>query len=49
MDSTAVSAITGSVDFATIIVGIGAIAAVVALLLISIRGGKTLLSFLGGK
>lgn len=49
MDSAAVSAITTAVDFSTVIEGIGTIAAVVAILLISIRGGKTLLAFLGGR
>jgi hypothetical protein len=49
MDAAAVTAITSAADFTTVIVGIGAIAAVIALLLISTRGGKTLLSFLGGK
>jgi hypothetical protein len=49
MDAAAVTAITDSVDFASVITGIGVIAAAMAILLISIKGGKTLLSFLGGR
>lgn len=46
MDVLAVSAITGAVDFATIITGIGAVAAAVAVLFVSIKGGKTLINFI---
>jgi hypothetical protein len=48
MDAATVTAITGSVDFTTIIVGIGAIAASVALVLISVRGARMLLSMIRG-
>jgi hypothetical protein len=44
MDSAAVTAITGAVDFGTVVTGIGAIAAAVALVLISIKGARLLLS-----
>ncbi len=44
MDAAAVTAITGAVDFATIITGVGAIAGAVVLVLISVRGAKMLLS-----
>lgn len=48
MDAATVAAITGAVNFTTVIVGIGAIAAAVALVLVSIRGGKTLLGMIRG-
>ena len=48
MDAAAVAAITDSVDFTTIIAGIGVIAAAVATVLISIRGGRMLLGMIGG-
>jgi len=48
MDAASVAVITGSVDFATIITGIGAIAAAVATVLISVRGAKMLLSMIRG-
>lgn len=49
MDAATVAAITGSVNFATIITGIGVICGAVALVLISVRGGKMLLGMIGGR
>jgi hypothetical protein len=46
MDAAAVSAVVTSVDFATIIVGIGGIGAAIALVLISIKGARLLLGML---
>lgn len=46
MDAAAVSAITSAVDFSTVITGIGAIAAAVGLLKLSVAGGRALLSFI---
>ena len=46
MDTAAVTAITSSVDFTTIITGIGTIAASVALVLVSIKGAKLLLGMI---
>jgi hypothetical protein len=43
MDAAAVTAITSAVDFGTVITGIGAIAAAVALVYISIKGARLLL------
>lgn len=48
MDAAAVTAITSAVDFATIITGIGTIAASVALVLISVKGAKMLLGMIRG-
>ncbi len=42
MDALTVSTITGAVDFATVITGIGAIGAAVALVLVSMKGVKLL-------
>ena len=42
MDALAVAAITDAVDFATVVTGIGAIAAAVALVLISVKGARML-------
>jgi len=44
MDALAVTAVTSAVDFATIVTGIGTIAGAVALVLISVRGARMLLS-----
>lgn len=46
MDATAVSAITGAVDFTTIATGIGAIAAAIVVVLLAIKGAQFLLSTL---
>ena len=46
MDAAAVTAITGAVDFATIVTGIGAICAAIALVLIARKGGKMLLGMI---
>lgn len=46
MNAAAVAAITGAVDFATIITGIGVIAAAVALVLISVKGARMLLGMI---
>lgn len=48
MDAAAVTAITGAVDFGTVVTGIGAIAAAVALVYISIKGAKMLLGMIRG-
>ena len=48
MDSAAVTAITGAVDFATIVTGIGSVAAAIVVVLISIKGAKMLLSMVRG-
>jgi hypothetical protein len=48
MDAAAVTAITGAVDFGTVVVGIGAIAGAVALVLISIKGARMLLGMVRG-
>lgn len=48
MDAAAVTAITGAVDFATVVTGIGAIAAAVALVYVAIKGGKLLLGMVRG-
>lgn len=44
MNAAAVSAITASVDFGTVVVGLGVVFAAVALVLVSMKGGKLLLS-----
>jgi len=43
MDAAAVTVVTGAVDFGTIIVGIAAIAAAVALVVIAWKGAKFLI------
>jgi hypothetical protein len=48
MDAAAVTAITSAVDFGTVVTGIGAIAAAVALVLISIKGARLLLGMVRG-
>jgi len=48
MDAAAVTAITTSVDFSTIVTGIGTIAAAVAVVLISVKGARMLLSMIRG-
>lgn len=48
MDAATVTTITSAVNFATIITGIGVICAAVALVLISVRGGKMLLGMIRG-
>lgn len=48
MDAAAVTAITGAVDFGTVVTGIGAIAAAVALVLIAVKGGRLLLGMIRG-
>jgi len=48
MDEATVAIITGAVDYGTIIAGIGAVGASVAILLISMRGMKALLGAVKG-
>lgn len=48
MDATQVAAVTGAVDFATIITGIGTVAAAVAIVLVSVKGAKMLLAMVRG-
>jgi hypothetical protein len=48
MDAAAVTAITTAVDFGTVVTGIGAIAAAVALVYISIKGARMLLGMVRG-
>jgi hypothetical protein len=48
MDAAAVTAITGAVDFASIVTGIGVIAGAIALVLISVKGAKMLLGMVRG-
>lgn len=48
MDATVVSTITGAVDYATIIAGIGAIAAAVVVVLVAVKGAKMLLGMVRG-
>lgn len=48
MDAAAVTAVTSAVDFSTIVTGIGAIAAAVVLVLLSVRGARMLLSMVRG-
>tara|TARA_B100000809_G_C14707118_1_gene376396 strand:+ start:412 stop:555 length:144 start_codon:yes stop_codon:yes gene_type:complete len=43
MDTAAVSAVTASVDFGTIVVGIGAVFAAVVLVKMALVGGRMLL------
>jgi len=44
MDAAAVTAITGAVDFGTVVTGLGAIGAAVAVVYIAMRGVKMLLA-----
>jgi hypothetical protein len=46
MDAAAVTAITSSVDFATVVTGIGAIAAAVAIVLVAVKGARMLLGMI---
>ncbi len=48
MDAATVAAITGAVDFATIIVGFGAIFAAVGLAKVSLAGGRMLMGAIRG-
>ncbi len=48
MDAATVAVITGGVNFATIITGIGVIAAAVSLVLVSVKGAKMLLGMIRG-
>jgi len=43
MDAAAVTAVTGAVDFATIVTGISAIAAAIVTVLLAVKGAKMLL------
>ncbi len=49
MDAAAVTAITANVDFATIVTGIGVIAAAVVLVVIAMRGARMLVGAVAGK
>lgn len=49
MDAAAVSAITGAVDFSTVIVGIGAIGAALGLLYLSQTGARSLVNMIRGR
>lgn len=44
MDAAAVSAVTGAVDFATVITGIGTVFAAVVLVKVAMVGGRKLLA-----
>lgn len=44
MDATAVSAVTGAVDFATIVTGIGTVAAAIVLVKVAMVGARKLLA-----
>lgn len=46
MGADAVKLITDAVDFGTVITGIGTVAAAIALVLISVRGARMLLSMI---
>jgi hypothetical protein len=46
MDAEAVAAMTGSVDFATIITGIAAVAAVLILPKVAMKGARMVLSMI---
>lgn len=48
MDAATVTSVTSAVDFATIITGIGAIAAAVVVVLIAVKGAKMLLGMVRG-
>ena len=44
MDATAVTAITGAVDFTSIITGVGAVFAAVVLIKVAMIGGRKLIA-----
>lgn len=44
MDATAVSAITGAVDFSTVVAGIGTVFAAVVLVKVAMAGGRKLIA-----
>ena len=48
MSADEVAAITGAVDFGTVVVGVSAVFAAVALVLIAMKGGKMLMRAIGG-
>ncbi|HTF85333.1 MAG TPA: hypothetical protein VL987_12195 [Cellvibrio sp.] len=48
MTTADVATISGSVDYATIIVGIAAIAAAAAIVYVAVKGGKMLLGMVKG-
>lgn len=48
MDAAAIAAITGAVNFGTVVTGIGTVAAGVVLVLVAVRGAKFLLSMVRG-
>lgn len=48
MDEATVAVISGAVNYDTIIVGIGAIAAAVVVVLVAVRGAKMLLQMVRG-
>ena len=48
MDALTVTAITDAVDYATIITGIGTVAAAVVVVLVAVKGAKMLLSMVRG-
>ena len=48
MDETQIAAITGAVDYATVITGIGTIAAAVVVVLVAVKGAKMLLGMVRG-
>ena len=48
MDAATVTAITGAVDYASIITGIGAVAAAIVGVLVAVKGAKMLLSMVRG-
>lgn len=48
MDAAAVSAITSAVSFATVVTGIGAIGAALVVIAVAKKGGRALISMIGG-
>ncbi|MBL4794778.1 MAG: hypothetical protein JKY24_09480 [Pseudomonadales bacterium] len=48
MTAEQVQALTGAVDYATIIAGIGTVAAAIVIVLVSVRGAKMLLAMVRG-
>lgn len=48
MDAAAVTAITSAVNFSTIVTGIGAVAAAVAVVYIAVKGARMLLGMIRG-
>ncbi|WP_276783365.1 hypothetical protein [Thalassolituus oleivorans] len=48
MDATTVTAITDAVDFATVITGIGTVAAGVVVVFVAVKGAKLLLNMIRG-